>query len=206
VARLLKSRVASAESGYNFVMTPTATQTSAEWTVDKWLQAELEPRCELQDGILLPMASLTRQHQEIVLTTAYALRRYVRAGRLGVVLMEVDVALPDGSSVIPDICFVRAERESEVLTPSGKVRGAPDLAVEVVSPSTRARDTIEKARLYHAAGIAWYWLIDSETLAVQELRWTPDGYVIGATAMAGEPFRPDALPGFEFNLQTALAE
>jgi Uma2 family endonuclease len=187
-------------------MIPTATQTSAEWTVDKWLQAELEPRCELQDGILLPIASPTRQHQEIVLTTAYALRRYVRAGRLGVVLMEVDVALPDGSGVIPDICFVRAERESEVLTPSGKVRGAPDLAVEVVSPSTRARDTIEKARLYHAAGIAWYWLIDSETLAVQELRWTPDGYVIGATAIAWEPFRPDALPGFEFNLQTALAE
>jgi Uma2 family endonuclease len=204
--RLLKSRVASAESGYNFVMTPTATQSSAQWTVDEWLQAELEPRCELQDGILLPMASPTRQHQEIVLTTAYALRRYVRAGRLGVVLMEVDVALPDGSGVIPDICFVRAERESEVLTPSGKVRGAPDLAVEVVSPSTRARDTIEKARLYHVAGIAWYWLIDSETLAVQELRWTPDGYVIGATAMAGEPFRPDALPGFEFNLQTALEE
>ena len=187
-------------------MTPTATQTSAEWTVDKWLQAELEPRCELQDGILLPMASPTRQHQEIVLTTAYALRRYVRAGRLGVVLMEVDVALPDGSGVIPDICFVRAERESEVLTPSGKVRGAPDLAVEVVSPSTRARDTIEKARPYHAAGIAWYWLIDSETLAVQELRWTPDGYVIGVTAMAGEPFRPDALLGFEINLQTALEE
>jgi Uma2 family endonuclease len=204
--RLLKSRVASAESGYNFVMTPTATQSSAQWTVDEWLQAELELRCELQDGILLPIASPTRQHQEIVLTTAYALRRYVRAGRLSVVLMEVDVALPDGSGVIPDICFVRAERESEVLTPSGKVRGAPDLAVEVVSPSTRARDTIEKARLYHAAGIAWYWLIDSETLAVQELRWTPDGYVIGATAMAGEPFRPDALPGFEFNLQTALEE
>ena len=39
------------------------------------------------------------------------------------VLMEVDVALPDGSGVIPDICFVRAERESETLTPSGKVRG-----------------------------------------------------------------------------------
>jgi Uma2 family endonuclease len=187
-------------------MTPTATQASAQWTVDEWLQAELEPRCELQNGILIPMASPTRQHQEIVLTTAYALRRHVRAGRLGVVLMEVDVALPDGSGVIPDICFVRAERESEVLTPSGKVRGAPDLAVEVVSPSTRARDAIEKTRLYHATGIAWYWLIDSETLAIQELRWTPDGYVIGAAAVAGQPFRPDALPGFEINLQTALEE
>jgi hypothetical protein len=63
------------------------TQSSAQWTVDEWLQAELEPRCELQDGILLPIASPTRQHQEIVLTTAYALRRYVRAGRLGIVLM-----------------------------------------------------------------------------------------------------------------------
>jgi len=187
-------------------MTPTATRANAQSTADEWLQAELEPRCELQSGLLLPMASPTRRHQEIVLTTAYALRRYVRTGRLGVVLMEVDVALPDGSGVIPDICFVRAERESETLNPLGKVRGAPDLAVEVVSPSTRARDTVEKARLYHAAGIAWYWLTDSETLAVQELRWTPDGCVIGATAVAGQPFRPDALPGFEINLQTALEE
>jgi Uma2 family endonuclease len=187
-------------------MTPTATQASAQWTADEWLQAELEPRCELQNGTLLPMASPTPQHQAIVLITAHAMRRHVRMNRLGVVLMEVDVALPDGSGVIPDICFVRAERESEVLTPSGKVRGAPDLAVEVVSPSTRARDTVEKARLYHKAGIAWYWLIDSETLTLHELRWTPDGYVIGATAIAGQPFRPDALPGFEINLQTALEE
>jgi Uma2 family endonuclease len=188
------------------MMTPTTVSATARWTLDAWLQAELQPRCELQDGTLLPMASPTRQHQEIVLTTAYALRRHVRAGRLGVVLMEVDVALPDGSGVIPDICFVRAERESEILTPTGKVRGAPDLAVEVVSPSTRTRDTVEKVRLYHQAGIAWYWLIDSETLAVQELRWTPDGYVIGAAATAGQPFRPAALPGFEIDLQAALEE
>lgn len=120
--------------------------------------------------------------------------------------MEVDVALPNDSGVIPDICFVRAERESEVLTATGKVRGAPDLAVEVVSPSTRTRDTVEKVRLYHQAGITWYWLIDSETLAVQELRWTPDGYVIGAAATAGQPFRPAALPGFEIDLQAALEE
>jgi hypothetical protein len=36
------------------------------------------------------------------------------------------------------------------------------------------------------------------------LRWTPDGYVIGAAATAGQPFRPAALPGFEIDLQAAL--
>ncbi len=186
-------------------MPPTATQT-AQWTLEAWLQAELEPRCELIGGTLMPMASPTRRHQEIVLTTAYALRQHVRAGRLGVVLMEVDVALPNGAGVIPDICFVREARAAETLTPAGKVQGAPDLAVEVVSPSTRARDTVDKVRLYHQAGVAWYWLIDSETLAVQELRWTPEGYVIGATATAGQTFQPEALPGFTIDLQRALEE
>ncbi|BCW95931.1 MAG: hypothetical protein WHS44_12495 [Fimbriimonadales bacterium] len=46
----------------------------------------------------------------------------------------------------------------------------------------------------------------SETLAVQELRWTPEGYVIGATATAGLPFQPEALPGFAIDLQRALEE
>ncbi|MCS7190285.1 MAG: Uma2 family endonuclease [Fimbriimonadales bacterium] len=176
------------------------------WTLEEWLQTEMEPRCELDHGRLVPMASPSRRHQDIVLTTAYAVRHHAISHQLGASLMEIDVALPIGKGVIPDICFVSREREAELLTPEGKVRGAPDLVVEVVSPSTRTRDTVEKLRDYHESKVPWYWLIDSETLVIQELQWTPDGYVIRTVAEPGEVFRSKALEGFELNLQALLGE
>ena len=152
------------------------------------------------------MASPTRRHQDILLTMAYEARRHALSRQLGTVLMEVDVALPIGKGVIPDLTFIRREREAELLTPEGKVQGAPDLVVEVVSPTTRTRDTVQKLRSYHESGVAWYWLVDSETLSIQELQWTPEGYVIRGVAEAGEVFRSQALEGFEVNLQALLGE
>lgn len=118
----------------------------------------------------------------------------------------MDVALPTGEGFIPDIVFVRAERESELYTPSGKIKGVPDLVVEVVSPSTRARDTVHKLRAYYRAGVPWYWLIDSETLTVCEYQHTPDGYLLRTVAEEGELFQPRALEGFSLNLKELLEE
>ncbi len=152
------------------------------------------------------MASPTRRHQRIVGRLYGQMDRWTQESQAGSVEMEVDVALPIGKGVIPDLTFVRREREAELLTPEGKVQGAPDLVVEVVSPTTRTRDTVQKLRSYHESGVAWYWLVDSETLSVQELQWTPEGYVIRGVAEAGEVFRSQALEGFEVNLQALLGE
>ncbi|MDW8106707.1 MAG: Uma2 family endonuclease [Armatimonadota bacterium] len=188
-------------------MSPTASPPNSKerWTLEEWLQIEFEPRCEFEHGRLIPIASPTKRHQDLVLLTAYEVRRYAQARQLGTVLMEVDVALPMGKGVILDVSFVARQREAEVIT-EGKVRGVPDLVVEIISPSTRTRDTVHKLRDYHQAGVPWHWLIDSEALTIQELQWTPEGYVIRATAEAGEVFRSHALEGFELNLQALLSE
>jgi Uma2 family endonuclease len=175
-----------------------------EWTLQEWLEAEMEPRCELENGRLIPMASPTRQHQRIVGRLFAQMDHWASQTSSGFVEMELDVALPTGIGCIPDLVFIRRERASELYTPEGKIKGVPDLVVEVVSPSTRARDTVHKLRVYQAAGVPWYGLIDSETLMVQELRLAPDGYQISVVADAGEVFRPAALPGFELNLQALL--
>lgn len=182
---------------------PTAT-TPRKWTLDQWLQAELEPRCELEEGKLVPMASPTRRHQRLLGRLYGHLDRWATEQGAGSVEMEVDVALPTGVGYIPDLSFIRAERIPQLITPDGKIRGAPDLVVEIISPTTRLRDTVRKLREYHAAQVAWYWLIDSETLSIQELQWTPDGYIIVSAAEASEPFRSRALAGVELDLR-ALA-
>lgn len=152
------------------------------------------------------MASPSRKHQRIVGRLYGRVDAWALESQKGTVELELDVALPIGKGVIPDICFVSREREAELFTPEGKVRGAPDLVVEVVSPSTRTRDTVEKLRDYHESKVPWYWLIDSETLVIQELQWTPEGYVIRTVAEPGEVFRSKALEGFELNLQALLGE
>ncbi|GBC92202.1 hypothetical protein HRbin15_00667 [bacterium HR15] len=176
------------------------------WTLEEWLDTELEPRYEFEHGRLVRMASPTRRHQRIVGKLFYYMDKWANVTDFGYVDMEIDLVLPTGVGYIPDLVVVRREREDELYTPGGKIRGVPDLVVEVISPSTRRRDTVQKLRAYQEAGVPWYWLVDSETLVIQELMLTPGGYQVCTVADAGEVFRPAALPGFEINLQVLLEE
>ncbi len=176
------------------------------WTIEEWLSAEMEPRCEFENGRLIPMASASYRHNDIMAVLYYNIRRYGRQRRAGTALLEVDVALPTGMGFIPDVTFIRTEHTEQLLTPKGKVEGVPDLVVEVISPSTRTRDTVHKLRAYHEAGVRWYWLIDSETLTIYEYQHTPEGYLLRTTAEAGEVFESKALEGFTLNLQELVGE
>ncbi len=182
------------------------TEEKGIWTLEEWLETEMEARCELENGRLIPMASPTHKHQMIVGRVYNTLFEYRRPELFGTALLEVDVALPTGMGVIPDLAYVRAERKKELFTPSGRIQGVPDLVVEVISPSTRARDTVHKLRAYHEAGVPWYWLIDSETLTIYEYQHTPEGYLLRTIAEAGEVFVSKALEGFTLNLQELIGE
>ena len=119
------------------------------WTIEDWLNLpEGPPFYELEDGRLVEMPSPRVQHQRIVGRLYGILDRWVEERGLGTVIMAVDVALPTGRGYIPDLTFIRRERESELLAPDGKIHGTPDLVVEVVSPTTRTRDRVQKMKGY----------------------------------------------------------
>ena len=96
-------------------------------------------RFELVGGELVPMSPPGFDHGCIVLDIAAAMREFVHARKLGMVAVEAGFCVSHEPDTVrsPDVAFVRAER-----IPPGGVRaffqGAPDLAVEVVSPSDRA--------------------------------------------------------------------
>lgn len=152
------------------------------------------------------MASPSRRHQRIVGKMFAEMDRWNEQNTIGSVELEVDVALPTGMGFIPDLIFIKTEQVESLLTPEGKIRGAPYLVVEVISPNTRTRDTVHKMRAYYEAGVAWYWLIDSETLTAQEYQHTPEGYLLRTVASAGELFEPKALKGLQLNLQELVGE
>jgi len=74
-----------------------------------------------------------------------------------------------GEGVQPDLVFVSNERRG-VLAPEG-LRGAPDLVVEILSPTTSRRDRGIKLRLYERQGVREYWIVDPEAEAIDVWRF-----------------------------------
>jgi Uma2 family endonuclease len=161
------------------------------------------PYYEYEEGELILVAGHTAEHQDIVGELSYVLRQFVRQQRTGRVVMEVDVYLPDGRGYIPDIAYLSPERLHLLNPTDRKIHGSPDLVVEVTS-STPARDRVHKFRVYYDNGVPWYWIIDSNTLAIEEYHSTPQGHLRTASVAPGEEFRPQLFPGLTLNLAALL--
>jgi Uma2 family endonuclease len=118
-------------------------------------------RYEIIGGELVVSPSPTTAHQQMVSTLHLVIGNIVVANGLGRVLPgPVDVRLGAHTVVVPDLLFVRSAH-LDIVKPAW-IEGAPDLVVEVASPSTRGRDNVQKAAAYAEAGVPEYWLPDPE--------------------------------------------
>lgn len=121
-------------------------------TADELLQLDADgERHELIDGVLITMPPTGDEHGGIVAAITEPLRRHVRTNRLGIVragetgfLLSVD---PDTVRA-PDVAFISRERVEADGPVRGYRRGAPDLAVEVASPTDRYTEVEEKVALW----------------------------------------------------------
>ena len=161
------------------------------------------PFYEFEEGKLILVASPTPEHQDIVGVLWHLLWQFVRQQQLGRVVMDVDVYLPDGRGYIPDLAFLSTDRLHLLNPADRKIHGSPDLVVEVTS-SAPARDRVHKFRVYYDNGVTWYWIVDSDTLAIEEYHAIPEGYLRTASIAAGEDFQPRVFPGLSLNLAALL--
>lgn len=157
------------------------------------------PYYEFEGGELILMNRPHANHQAVILKLGGVLDRYVTEKGLGQVWPEVEVDLDPGHGYIPDLTFLAKEHAAQ-LSPQGVITGAPDLVVEVLSPTTARRDRTQKFRAYQAARVAWLWLVDADDLLIEEYRWTPDGYLRTQTVAPGEVFAPGVFLGLNINL------
>ncbi len=112
------------------------------------------------------------------------------------ILTEVEVLLSSGEVVRPDVVGWRRDRHPE--HPSGAVVNArPDWVCEVISPARAADDTVRKLRLYAAAGVPHYWLVDSRDETLTVMRWTASGYVVALKAVRPERVRAEPFEAIE---------
>lgn len=137
------------------VYNSTIPMTEHEFT--DWIGGE--NRGEWVDGEVVMMTPAGVEHNRLALWLASVLELYVRRHDLGVVLWDTLVHLPEQKRWrVPDLCFL-AKGRAELLRET-HLEGPPDLAVEIVSPESQARDWREKYLEYEAAGIQEYWVLD----------------------------------------------
>jgi Uma2 family endonuclease len=160
-------------------------------------------RFDLVEGELVPMSPPGFDHGCIVLDIASALRDFVRSRKLGLVAVEAGFVVSHDPDTVrsPDIAFVRADR----VPPRGArgfFEGAPDLAVEVISPFDRASEVIAKAQEWLRSGCVAVWVIDPETKTAT-IYSTPAQTLFLASddALVCE----ELLPGFRLPLSQAFA-
>jgi Uma2 family endonuclease len=134
------------------------------------------------------------RHQYILIRLASQLMNYVESRQQGLVVGDCNLELPNGNIYAPDILYLSQQNLNAYDRVQGYVRGVPDLVVEILSPSTADYDRTQKMGDYAACGVPWVWLVDQETLVIEEYQWTPEGYLRRQAVDAQTPFRPHLFP------------
>jgi Uma2 family endonuclease len=137
-------------------------------TAEQLLEASWLQHCELIRGELVMMSPAGFDHGRFAINVGSALANFVKARSLGIVVSAETgfrIARDPDTVRAPDVAFVRADR-----IPPGGVKGffqgAPDLAVEVVSPGDSASEVLAKAQDWLQAGCPMVWVVDPETRTV----------------------------------------
>ncbi len=131
-------------------------------------------RYEAIEGDIYMTPAPTFRHQRVSLRLLVALDRILEQPGHGVVVpAPFGVEFPaTGEGVQPDLLFVSNDRRG-LITDAG-LTGAPDLLVEILSPSTASRDRGLKLRLYERQGVREYWIFDTDENAVDVWRFGED--------------------------------
>lgn len=159
-------------------------------------------RHELIDGEHYVSPAPTPKHQKVSLALTLALGNFVERHDSGQLLYApCDIVLSPRDVVEPDLLFIARERLA--LVTERHIQGAPDLVIEILSPSTRTRDEGVKHRLYERTGVREYWLADPGRETLRIYRRTGEAFapVAELSAEAGDLLTTPLLPGFEVPLR-----
>ena len=136
-------------------------------------------RYELVEGRLIRMSPVGFEHGFLVIRLGRLVDEHVRARHLGFVVSEVGFKLRSNPDTVraPDVAFLRLERLAAE-RPKGFWTGAPDLAIEVLSPDDRPGDVREKVEEYIHHGVPLVVIVDpdSQTATIHRRGVAPETY------------------------------
>ncbi len=165
-----------------------------------------DQKAHLIDGVMIVESPASYTHEELFGFLYFFLRGYVSNKKLGVVLGSRSlIRFSDYTGFEPDLLFVNHGRRH--IIKEQHVEGAPDVIIEIVSPSSRHLDHVEKKNYYAEFGVKEYWLIDpyrqtTEFLYNHQGNWLPlpvdENGIFRSQTIAGFWLRVDWLFAEEF--------
>ncbi len=156
------------------------------WTYDDYRQLPDDgKRYEIIDGELFVSPSPTTTHQKVSKRLQFALMTQVENKGLGVVFdAPVDVIFGATCVVVPDLLVMDSTRKNRISERG--IEGAPDLIVEILSPSTAKIDQGTKLKLYASEGVQEYWIVDAAACTIEVFGLRADGYHLDRTFGPGD--------------------
>jgi Uma2 family endonuclease len=137
-------------------------EDSFEYSYSDYMKWQFQERVEIIMGKIFPMSAPTTLHQHIIGELFFNMYSFFKYTSCNVILSPIDVRLPVGKQgntfktvVQPDLCVICDK--SKIVTQG--IIGAPDLVVEILSPSNRQIETHEKFEAYQASLVREYWII-----------------------------------------------
>jgi Uma2 family endonuclease len=163
------------------------------------------PRFQLIDGELHMAPSPDRFHQTIAGQLHLILGNYLKRNPVGLLFIApFDVFLFETEVYQPDLLFVRSDRK-RIVQQHG-VEGAPDLAVEVVSPNSARYDRGVKRIAYLRSGVEELWLLDAAAKSLEVYRRNQPADFPAATLKRGESYSCPLFPGLVLALDEIFIE
>ena len=162
-------------------------------------------RYEIIEGDLDVSPSPMVRHQIVVTNLLLLLATHVRERSLGLVVASpVDLILSETNVVVPDLMFISTQRRSVVTARA--VEGVPDLAIEIISPSSERKDRSTKALLYARFGVPHYWILDPEQRTFEAFVLDGATYRLASRGEDDATVRAEPFPDLAITLTTVWSE
>ncbi|GAB4580542.1 MAG: Uma2 family endonuclease [Anaerolineales bacterium] len=181
----------------------------------RWTSADLEylpdkegARYEIIGGELFMTNQPHWRHQNTCGEIYALLQQWSRLSGLGRASLAPGVIFDDENDVAPDVAWISTARLEMLLDEAGHLHGAPELAIEVLSPGSKneRRDRKVKLELYSLRGVQEYWIADWRTKTLEVYRRKKNQLRLFATLQKEDTLTSPLLPGFETLLEDFFRE
>ncbi len=170
------------------------------YTYEDYAKLPEGARYQLIGGQLIMTPAPSTYHQEISKHLEYLLYEYGELRqKLGKVYdAPVDVYLEDEETYQPDIIFISNKRLD--IIKKEKIEGAPDLIIEILSPSTAYYDLVHKKEVYARHRVREYWIVDPIGKWIELYKNDNGAFLLVTKARKGESISSEILAGFKVEL------
>lgn len=173
----------------------------------RWTTADLERlpdngnHYEIIAGDLFVSRAPHRRHQKVADKICAPLNQWSEKTGIGEATTATGIIFTEADNVIPDVVWISHEKLASAEDDQGHLITAPELVVEVLSPSNEVVDRQHKLKLYSAQGVQEYWIADRLRQQIEVYRRLGADLKLVTTLLASDTLSSPMLPNFTCSVQ-----